>query len=264
MPSYGPVPLKHAAICIGVVAVVVGGFLLVEIATTVAPSTGPALPALDGVAIVGHTWDTGTGPTIIASTPLPHYFEGWILAFVSYVNPSSPPAVVDVTGTVGGNYSLQYSTGLGGYSTEALYAATGVDTLATEVSVSATFSGDSVPPGATLAIVLVSTAIQGAASYVYTYGGVQSGSGGNATVGFATDPGGVAVLGVAGPETDAPFNSAAGETLLDTGHGTTGPGGVGVSFGTLAALASGAHVQLSAFPNAPGPWNAIGIELVLL
>jgi hypothetical protein len=266
LPSASPASLRWKVLVISVAVVVALpiGFLALE-PTTGGPSSGGAgLPSLNGVSVVGYGWGASSGANTTVSMSVPRHFQGAVLVFVSYVNAPSGGNVSEVTSNLAGHLALFYSIGLGQPFTEQLYwgqigAAYGA--AIPPLTVSALTSGGSASMGTMVAVVLVSLTVETVVYFQY-FGGVESGTGGNATVGFATNPGGVLVLGVTGPAPATPFSPLLGEALLDTGNAATGPGGASVGFGTFAAVVANSHAQPAALLHTPGPWDAIGLEIV--
>ena len=245
---------------VAVVVILAATLVLVE-STTNSPSCGGrSLPSDDGVSVVCYGWGASNGTRTTVSVPVPFRFVGLFLAFVSYVNSPAGGNVSAVTTDVSGApYAPIYSTGLGQPFTEQLYWGWIGDEVS-PFTVSALTSGGSSSLGTTVAVVLVSIVFQGG-SYIQIAEGTAIGAGMNATVGFATNPGGVVVLGVTAAGPASPLSPVPGETRLNTGNAVTGPGAASVGFGTFAAVAGSSHAQPAALLRAPGPWDAIGIEL---
>ena len=122
------------------------------------------------------------------------------------------------------------------------------------------FAGTSAPVGGSVAAVDVAGSGLPTVDGVNVQTGAMSGNASvNVTTAHAND---LLLLGVAGPGGDAPFAATAGETLLDTGNNTTGPGENRTGFGSFSAPESGTTALLSATLAAPGEWSAIGVGIV--
>jgi hypothetical protein len=247
------------AIAIGVAVIVVVAAVLVlaywgsTSSSTGCPSSGCS-PSLSVASFAGAVNNTPT----IQPSPVRVPADSLVFVFVSYVNAlvggGEPQWVND---SVGDSYALVTTTALELNHTESLYV-TAVAESVSSLTVSVTFIGGRTPQGGSVAVVVVAGAVDEAID-----GERQSiGTGAVASVSLPTEhTGDLCVLGVAGRGVSAPFTAASGETLLNTGAGTSGPFEDGTGYGTFSTVGPTSSTVLSAHLNTPTGWDAIGVAV---
>jgi hypothetical protein len=211
------------------------------------------------VSVYSHTWAvSSTSPT---TTPGVNVEAGSaVFLFVGYSNGAiGGGSVVSVTDSSGDNYRLVTSTGFAQNHTEDLYESAPVPTNTSGFTASVSFAGGATAMGGSVALIDVAGTGTPFVDAVSTQSGP---SGTNASVDVAANyTADLFLLGVSGQAKDAPFVGGLGETLLDTGSGTSGPFENGEGLGTFSDLPPATNVVLSATLSNSAVWNAIGVAI---
>jgi len=216
------------------------------------PAGGPTIVSC--VAAVGSSRPVETTTFTAPSGSL-------ILAFLSFVGASGGGGGPDlITDSMGDWYDYIAGAGMNQSLTEELYAAD-VPAGDANMTVSVTVEGGPAPQGASVSVVDIANATLGSVGAFVS----STGTGATATLTLTdTAPGDLNLLSVAGPGPTGPYAASEGETLLDTGNGTTGPLEASIGFGTFAVERNAtSSSDLTANLHAPGTWDAIGVSLAL-